>query len=76
MPLQAFGGIFSAMLSEDQEEFQEELMDCLYAIQRQLESISATLRDMPHNTAYFMGYKPFPANPLKGKAAKPETDIE
>jgi hypothetical protein len=57
------------MLTKDQEEFQEELIDCLYCIQKQLEAISASLSAMPHNIAYMQGYKPFPAIPSnKGKA--------
>lgn len=57
------------MADHETEEFREEILDALHCIQRSLESISASLNAMPHNIAYQMGYKPFPAVP----SVKPKT---
>jgi len=55
------------MADQETEEFREEILDALHAIQRNLEAISASLNAMPHNIAYMQGYKPFPAVPAKQK---------
>jgi hypothetical protein len=44
-------------MSEDEEEFRNDILEALFGIRKQLERISEALAILPHNIAHAQGYK-------------------